>query len=211
MTIEIINVDQGTPEWFDARRGIPTASEFHSILSPGKGGKPSKTRMSYMAKLAAEVLKAKAPESFSNVHTARGHTMEDEARNLYALQYDVEPVQVGFIRNGDKGYSPDSLVGERGLLEIKSKLPALVIDLILSGEFPLEHEAQCQGGLWVADRQWIDIAVYWEGLPLFVKRAHRDELYIAKLSREVAAFNEELAEMVETIRQYSAPSLDMAA
>ena len=211
MPIEIFNVEQGTKEWFDCRRGIPTASEFHTILAKGKGGKPSETRKKYMAKLAAEILEATPPEAFSNAHTERGHKMEDDARNRYALQYDVEPVQVGFIRNGKKGYSPDSLVGSRGLLEIKSKLPALVIDQIMDGEFPPEHVAQCQGGLWVAERQWIDIVVYWEGLPLFVKRAERDELYIAGLAREVAAFNAELDEMVEAIRGYSAPILDMAA
>jgi len=211
MSIEIINVEQGTPEWFDARRGIPTASEFHSILAKGKGGKPSATRASYMAKLAAEILKAKPPEHFSTVHTARGHTMEPEARNQYALMYDVEPVEVGFIRNGSKGYSPDSLIGDRGALEIKSKLPALVINLILSGEFPDEHEAQCQGGLWVSERQWLDMAVYWEGLPLYVKRMERDDIYIARLAKEVDLFNEELAEMVDDIKRYQAPELDMAA
>ncbi|HYA07738.1 MAG TPA: YqaJ viral recombinase family protein [Xanthobacteraceae bacterium] len=211
MSVEIINVAQGTPEWFAARAGIPTASEFHSILAKGRGDKPSAVRRAYMVKLASEILTGDAGESFSNRHTERGHEMEGEARDLYALTYDVEPVQVGFLRNGMKGCSPDSLIGERGMLEIKSKLPHLLVGIIADGVFPPEHQAQCQGALWVAEREWIDIAVYWRGLPLFVKRAWRDEAYIASLAKEVVEFNAELAELVESIRQYRAPALDMAA
>jgi hypothetical protein len=211
MTIEIFNCEQGSPEWFAARCGVPTASEFHSIMSKGRGGKPSATRRAYMIKLAAEIISGKSAESFSTIHTRRGHEMEGDARDWYAMQYDVDPVEVGFIRNGAKGYSPDSLVGERGLLEIKSKLPELWATVVEGGEFPPEHWAQCQGGLWVAERQWIDIVVWWEGLTPFVKRAHRDELYIATLAKEVAEFNAELAETVEAIRSYRLPALDMAA
>ena len=211
MTVEIINVEQGSAEWFAARAGIPTTSEFHTVLAKGKGSAPSKTRRTYMAKLAAEILTGKPGESFSNRHTDRGHEDEPEFRNWYAMSYDVDPVQVGFIRNGPKGCSPDSLIGARGMLEIKSKLPDLLISLILDGEFPAEHEAQCQGALWVAEREWIDIVVGWQGLTPFVKRAHRNEIYIARLAREVDDFNGELAEMVEDIRAYRPPALDMAA
>lgn len=137
--------------------------------------------------------------------------MEGSARDWYAMHYDVDPEQVGFIRNGMKGCSPNSLVGERGMLEIKSKLPELLFGVIVDGEFPPEHVAQCQGALWVAERQWIDIVVWFDGLPQFVKRAYRDELYIARLGKEIVEFNAEMAEMVEAIRSYRAPALDMAA
>lgn len=211
MTIEIFNYAQGTPEWFAARCGIPTASEFHSIMSKGRGGKPSATRRAYMIRLAAEIISGKTGESFSTVHTRRGHEMEGTARDWYAMHYDADPVEVGFIRNGRKGYSPDLLVGERGLLEIKSKLPELWATVVDGEDFPADHIAQCQGGLWVAEREWIDIVVWWDGLPAFVKRAHRDEVYIANLSREVAEFTAELDETVAAIRAYQLPVLDMAA
>jgi hypothetical protein len=132
----------------------------------------------------------------------RGHEMEPEARNMFALLTDLEPQLVGFIRNGNVGCSPDSLLGDEGLLEIKTKAPHLLIECIERGEFPPEHKAQCQGALWVAEREWIEIAVYWPGLPLFTNRAYRDERYIADLAKAVTEFNAELAETVERIRAY---------
>jgi hypothetical protein len=93
------------------------------------------------------------------------------------------------------------------MLEIKTKLPHLMIEVLERGAFPPEHVAQCQGALWVAEREWIDIAVYWPRMPRFVKRTTRDEAYIKKLVDAVDAFNDELTEMVERIRGYEAPPI----
>jgi hypothetical protein len=196
--IEIIDCPQNSDEWKEARRGVPTASEFSSILAKGEG----KTRRSYMLRLAGEILTGQAAEGFETADTIRGHEMEPEARRLYAFMTDSEPQLVGFIKNGPKGCSPDALIGDKGLLEIKTKKPALLIDVLLKGEFPPEHKAQCQGALWVTEREWIDLAVYWPGLPLFITRATRDEPYIANLSKAVDAFNEELDSIVASIRTY---------
>lgn len=204
--MQIIDCEQGTEEWFAARAGIPTASEFDTVMAKGKAGAESKTRRTYMLKLAGEIVTGEVTEGFSNAHAERGHVMEPDARNLYALMTDNEPELVGFIRNGDKGCSPDSLIGTDGMLEIKSKLPHLLIDVLLRDEFPAEHKAQCQGALWVAEREWIDIAVYWPKLPLFIKRAYRDELYIAEMAKAVSAFNEELASVVDRVRRYGLPA-----
>jgi hypothetical protein len=144
-------------------------------------------------------------ESFTNGHMERGKIMEEEARDLYCLLADAEAQRVGFIRSDDRGCSPDSLIGEKGMLEIKTKLPHLLIEILLKDEFPPEHKAQCQGGLWVAEREWIDIGIYWPKLPLFVKRAYRDDGYIATLAGAVAQFNEELAAMIERVRSYDTP------
>lgn len=209
--LRILNCEQGTAEWLAARAGLPTASEFSTILAKGKDGGTSKTRRAYMMRLAGEILTGEVAETYSNGHMERGKALEPEARNLYAFQADVDPEQVGFIVNGPKGCSPDSLIGSDGALEIKTKLPALLIDCLLRDEFPAEHKAQCQGVLWVAEREWIDIAVYWPRLPLFVKRAYRDDTYIATLSNAVDAFNAELAEMVERVRRYSLPAEAVAA
>lgn len=203
--LEIFDCDQNSAEWFEARRGLPTASEFSTVMASGRGGGESKTRRTYMLKLAGEIVTGEVQEGFSSVHTERGHEMEPDARNLYALMTDALPELVGFIRNGQKGGSPDSLIGDNGLLEIKTKLPHLLIDVLLKDEFPPEHKAQCQGNLWVSEREWIDIAVYWPKLPLFIKRAYRDEAYIAVMSRAVDAFNSELAEVVEKVRKYGLP------
>ena len=209
--MKIIDVEQGSPEWFAARMGIPTASEFSTVMAKGRGGEDSKTRKTYMLKLAGELITGEPMESFNNSHMERGKIMEDEARDLYCFMADAEAQRVGFIRSGDKGCSPDSLIGDKGALEIKTKLPHLLIELLLKDEFPPEHKAQCQGVLWVAEREWIDIGIYWPKLPLFVKRAYRDDGYIANMAGAVAQFNEELAATVEQIRRFGSPQIGVAA
>ncbi len=204
MTIEIIDCEQGTEAWHQARLGIPTASEFATVMASGKGGGESKTRRTYMAKLAGEILTGQPMDNYTNGHMERGHAMEPEARDTYAFLSEEAVTQVGFIRNGRKGCSPDGLVGDRGLLEIKTKLPHLQVDLIVCDAFPPEHRAQAQGQLWVAEREWLDFIAYWPGLPLFEKRTYRNEEYIKTIADAVDRFNDELAAMVERVRRYGA-------
>ncbi|MGO4676251.1 lambda exonuclease family protein [Bosea sp. 2YAB26] len=199
---DFITCDQGSEAWFRARMGIPTASEFPAIMAKGRAGGDSKTRQTYLYKLAGEIITGQPMESFSNGHMERGKTLEDEARSFYEFMTDTHCKTVGFVRNGRKGASPDSLVGTDGLVEIKTKLPHLLIETLLRGEFPPEHKAQCQGQLWVAEREWIDIAVYWPQMPIFVTRAFRDEAYIKELADAVDAFNAELDLTVARIRAY---------
>jgi hypothetical protein len=194
--MQIMDCEQGSPEWFAARAGIPTASQFSTVMASGRGGAESKTRRTYMLKLAGEIITGDPMDSFSNAHTERGHEMEPEARNFYAFRHDVDPQLIGFIRNGNAGASPDSLIGENGLLEIKTKLPHLLIDVTLRGEFPTDHKAQCQGQLWIAEREWIDLICYWPKMEPFIARAYRDEEYIKQLARAVDQFNDELAEII---------------
>lgn len=198
--VEIFTFEQGTPEWYQCRLGIPTASEFATVLASGRGGGESKTRRTYMYKLAGELLTGDQMYSYSNDHMERGKVMEAEARDMYVFLTDLEPNQVGFIRNGKKGCSPDSLIANDGMLEIKTKLAHLQCEVLDYDEFPAEHKAQCQGQLWVAEREWVDFVSYWPKLPLFAKRIYRDETYIAKLVTEVDRFNNELADLVEKIR-----------
>lgn len=198
MSIEILDCEQGSEQWHRARLGLPTASMFSAILAKGEG----KTRRAYMNKLAAEIITDELGESFTTPAMERGKIMEEEARSLYAFTTDAELVQVGFIRNGPVGWSPDSLIGKEGALEIKTQRADLLIDTILKDEFPSEHKAQCQGGLWVGQREWIDLCVYYPKMPTFVKRAYRDEPYIKTLASEVDRFRGELAELVERIRRY---------
>ncbi|MDX1117063.1 exonuclease [Sinorhizobium medicae] len=209
--IEVFNCDQGTSAWFQCRAGIPTASMFSTVMASGRGGGESKTRAKYMRQLAGEIITGKPIEGYSNHHMERGHEMEPEARDLYAFATDTAPVQVGFVRNGNKGCSPDSLIGENGMLEIKTKLPDLLIECLERDDFPPEHRAQCQGALWVAEREWIDITVYWPGMPAFIKRAYRDEPYIKTMAGAVDQFNDELAALVERVRSYQPSNQKEAA
>lgn len=202
MIAQIIQCEQGGDDWFRARMGIPTASEFATVLASGRGGGESKTRRTYMLKLAGEIITGEPMDSYTNGHMERGKEMEEDARTEYAFAAEAEPERVGFIRSGNAGCSPDSLVGANGLLEIKTALPHILIDRLLKDEFPAEHKAQCQGQLWIAEREWVDIAIYWPGLPLYVKRATRDEAYIKELAAAVGQFNNELSEVVARIRAY---------
>lgn len=204
MAMQIIDVEQSSPEWFYARMGMPTASEFSTCMASGKGGAESKTRTTYLRKLAGEVITRCPSESFTNIHLERGKEMESEARDWYCEQRGptIKPERIGFVINGPKGCSPDSFIGSDGMLEIKTQLPHLLIGTLRADQFPPEHLAQCQGGLWVCEREWIDIAVYWPLMPMFIKRIYRDESYIQKISDAVDRFNEDLAKEVDFIRSY---------
>ncbi len=201
MPLEIIDCEQNSEAWLLARCGIPTASCFSKVLAKGEG----KVRKSYMLELAGEIITGKPNDGYSNDHMKRGHEMEPDARGQYAFERRVMPQVVGFVRNGAKGCSPDSLVGNDGVLEIKTKIPALHLECLMRDGFPPEHRAQCQGHLWVTEREWLDLAVYWPGLPLVVHRATRDEEYIRTLAAEIDRFNEELAAIVERVKRYGQP------
>ncbi len=193
--IQIFTCKQGSEEWRRARMGVPTASEFHSVLAKGEG----KTRKKYMLELLGERLTGEPMAQFSNIHTDRGHALEDEARQLYSFDVAEPLTQVGFVRNGLVGCSPDSLVGEEGVLEIKTKLPHLQLAVLLEDRIPPEHVAQCQGALLVTQRKWLDFVSYWPGLPLFVKRVHPDPEYLEKLAAALALFEEEMRALASTL------------
>lgn len=201
--LQIFNCDQGSADWYTARLGIPTASEFQTLLAKGRNGGVSKDRITYLRKLAGERITGQPMWSYTNEHMERGKEQESEARALYCMIRDVEPVQVGFLRRGDVGASPDSLVGDDGLVEIKSKLAHLQIGVLEDGEVPAEHVAQLQGQLWVSARSWVDFVSYCPGLPPFIKRVHRDEVFIAALKFAADEFLDELNELVERIRNYN--------
>lgn len=200
--IQIIDCEQGSPDWFAARAGIPTASEFHTVMAVGKQGGKSLTRVAYLNKLAGEILTGEPMATYSNPDMERGKLMEDEARDLYAFMANVEPQRVGFVRNGNKGASPDSLIGDNGGLEIKSAAAHVQVARLLDGDLPSEHKAQVQGGLWVCEREWWDFCSYCPKLPLLRVRVYRDEKYIEKIAQEVELFNIELQQTVEYIRRY---------
>jgi hypothetical protein len=207
MSLQIFDdIEQGSDQWFQARLGIPTASMFGAVMAKGEG----KTRRSYLYKLAGECITMEPTEAFTNGWLDRGKVMEAEARDFYHFVQGGELRQVGFILNGDKGCSPDSLIGNDGGLEIKTQRADLLIETILKDQVPSEHMAQLQGNMWVSERQWWDLVVYWPKMPLFVKRVTRDEAYIKLLADEVAKFNADLRALVTRLRAIE-PSNPLAA
>lgn len=207
MPVEFIECEQGSEEWFRARMGLPTASEFSTILASGRGGAPSKSRQTYMLKLIGDRMSGEPMESYSNAHMERGKMMEAEARENYAFVQQVEPQLVGFARNesvcnGPIGASPDSLINDTGTLEVKTKLPHLQLEVLLADAVPNEHIAQIQGQLLVCEREWADFVSYWPNLPLFVKRVYRDDKYInGILVPELNRFLDEMLVLETKIKQ----------
>ena len=206
--IEVFDCAQGSDEWLRCRLGLPTASNFSDVLAKGKGAAESLTRARYLRTLAAEIITGEPGESFTTPAIERGKAMEAEARNLYAFANDISPQLVGFIKNGPKGCSPDALIGDDAMLEIKTKRGDILIEVLMRDTLPPEHIPQVQGSLWVAEREWLDFVAYWPGLPLFIKRCYRDDNFIATLAAEVARFNDDLAEIVERVRRYGMPLRD---
>ncbi|BAM66457.1 hypothetical protein [Xanthomonas citri phage CP2] len=195
------DLEQGTPEWHAARCGVVTASVFHTVLAKGRNGAPSETRKKLLYQLAAETITGEyVPTWDGNKHTERGHVMEPQVRDLYMATSDHECRQVGFMRRGRIGCSPDTLVGDDGLLEIKTKLPHLQIEAVLAGKLPSEHVAQVQGQLLVSGRQWCDFRSYWPGLPELRVRVHRDLAYLSTLNQELQQFIRELDALVAQIK-----------
>lgn len=197
----VTDIEQGTPEWLALRLGIATASELDCLLVSGKHPTGfGVAAFTYMDQLIGERITEEAAEiPFQTKATIRGHEQEGVALNLYEAREEVKVQKVGIILNRGIGYSPDGLVGTDGLIEIKTKLPKFQVGVILSGEVPKEHVAQCQGGLWASDREWIDFISYWPGMPLFVKRMHRDEAMIRKIAERVKLFYEIMDERMNKV------------
>jgi predicted phage-related endonuclease len=208
MTVEIIECEQQSDDWWIAKRGVPSASNFSDVMAGGEG----KTRTRYLKRLAAEVVWGMRREEYRNAAMDRGNRMEPQLRATYALVKNVEPKQVGFVKRtlkvGFAGYSPDAFVGEDGLLECKSVAGDLMIDLMEENRVPPEHMKQLQGGLWVSGRKWIDIVVGPEtdpafaGAEPFIRRVGRDEAAIARIALAVEVFNADLNLMVEWVRRW---------
>lgn len=199
---EVISLDcvQGSPEWFEARRGMPTASEFATVMAKGRGGGESLTRTKYLYTLAGEILTGEVLAGYQNEHMERGKVMEEEARQMYALMQFEEPVRVGLIVNGIAGASPDSIIRDDGLLEIKTALPHIQLQRLDANRLPPEHVCQVQGQLWVSGRNYCDFVSYWPKLPLLCVRVERDEQKIAEIKDSVIEFARELKVLVERYR-----------
>ncbi len=158
-----------------------------------------------MMKLAGERITGKNVDEGTTLSMRRGSELEPSARALYATLTHTEPEIIGFVLADDrkKGFSPDAFVGKNGLLEIKTKKPEILIPYFTQKGFPEEHKAQCQGGLWIAQREWVDLMIYWPDMPPLIKRAYRDEAYIRRLESEISRFNEALEMMVGQIKSFA--------
>ena len=189
MPIIITDVIQGTPEWAALRCGIPTSSNFSKLITP-KTMELSKSSTPYMHTLLAERILGEPTVEFTSHWQDRGSEMEAEAVNFYQFTRDAETEKVGFILNDDRtiGASPDRLVADDGLLEIKCPSPGVHISYLLNRTVDAEYYPQIMGQLWISGRQWVDIMSYHPEMPSALIRVERDDKYIQKLSSVVTAF-----------------------
>ena len=178
MTLHILDdLEQGTPEWHDARRGIVTASVVGKLITPTLKVADNDTSRGVTATLVAERISGFTEETAMTSDMFRGVESEPVARDLYS-RHHAPAEEVGFMVRDDWGYpigySPDGLVGDDGLIEIKAPRAKAHLLTILADKVPAFYMAQLQTGLLVSGRKWIDYVSYCGGLPLYVKRVHPD-------------------------------------
>lgn len=213
----MIEIIQGSPEWHAARCGKVTASRVADLIAKTKTGWGA-SRANYMAELVAERLTGTQAAGYSNAAMQWGADMEPEARENYAFVSDVEVEQVGFVLHPTismAGASPDGLVGNDGLVEIKCPNTATHIDTLIGQAVPAKYVTQMQWQLACTGRAWCDFVSYDprmpEGMQLFIRRVTRDAEAIAQLEADVAAFLAELDEKVATLTSvYGSPEQQAA-
>jgi len=191
-------MEQGTEAWFNIRIGKVTASRVADVLAKTKTGY-STTRDNYMAQLVCERLTGQKGESFTNAAMQHGTETEPLARAAYEARYDVLVDEVGFVPHPSiimAGASPDGLVGDEGLLEIKAPNTATHIETLLSESVPNKYYTQMQFQIACTGRKWCDFVSFDNRLPtklqMFVKRVPRDDMYIKLIEDEIVKFLNEL-------------------
>jgi hypothetical protein len=211
--VEFFDVEQCSDEWFDLRRGIPTASKFKAIMAYGLYGEPSVTRANYLLDLAGEILTGVTAEDHQNEHMRRGKRMEPLALDWYERTHFADLQRVGFVRLTISpafsepfavGCSPDAYSPELSrVIEVKTMMPKKLIPIAEKGAagFPSQHRAQCQGSMWITGAQTCDLILFYDGWKAPLKfRVDRDDNYIAKLASQVEIFVHELRTKVLSIR-----------
>lgn len=185
-------MEQGSPEWLALRCGKITGSRFRAVMDLNKrNGQPNKARRDLVLALRQELFTGEPERVEVNEYMAHGSAMEPLARAAYEFMRDCECSVPAFIQHPTLpyiGYSPDGLVDEHGLIEIKS--PALEprhLRTVESRQVPDDYMPQVQGGLWVTGRQWADFISYFPSISVEIVRVHRDDEYIKRLAAECAA------------------------
>jgi hypothetical protein len=200
MTLRILpDLEQGTEAWHDQRRGMVTASVVGQLLTGTLKVASNDTSRGLTARLVAERITGYTEPSFMNDDMLRGVMDEPIARDLYAEHF-APVTEVGFMVKSfdgyELGYSPDGLVGNDGLIEVKSRRQKKHLQTILNDAVPDENMAQLQAGLLVSGRKWIDYISYCAGMPLFVKRVTPSAEWHAAIVAAVQTFEANATQMV---------------
>jgi putative phage-type endonuclease len=205
--VKTVDAEQGTQEWLDARAGKVTASRINEVLAKIKVGE-AVSRRDYRCQIVAEILTGRPQEGgYINDEMRWGTEQEPYARSAYEVSRGGMIKTVGFVLHPTierAGASPDGVVADDGLVEIKCPKTATHLDYLLTGSVPMKYAPQMAWQMACAERKWCDFVSYDPRLPeehqLFVVRYHRDETVIAMMEREVEKFLGEVDAVLKVLK-----------
>ncbi len=201
--MRVVNCEQRSPEWFAARCGLITASRYKDARATLKNGSPAQSRLDYMAELALERITGSLTDRFVTPAMQRGTELESAARAAYEADTGEIVSELGMCLHDTLafGYSPDGLVGDDGLIEIKCPSnPYKLAQLLLTRDIN-EYADQVQGGLWITGRAWCDVLIYHPSIPIKPLRVARDAAYIKALEADLLAFAAEVDSYTERLQR----------
>lgn len=200
-------MDQRSPEWFAARLGKVGASSIADMMAKTKTGYGA-SRENLMAKLIVERMTGQPTDGYTNAAMQWGIDEEPKARAAYEWETDSTVVEVGWVPHPEidgAGASPDGLVGDDGLVEIKNPQTATHIDTLLTGKIPQKYVLQMQDQMSCTNRQWCDFVSFDSRLPphlqLWIKRVERDQALIDKIDEELRTFLSEMNDKIEKLNE----------
>lgn len=209
-------LEQRSPEWFAERAGKVTASRIADLMAKTKTGY-STSRANYRAQLVCERLTGAVEPSYCNAAMQWGIDTEAQARDAYQIHQLCTVEEMAFANHptiGMAGASPDGLIGDDGLVEIKCPNSATHIETLLGGTVPDKYVKQMQFQMACTGRQWCDFASFDPRLPetmrLFIKRVERDAAAIEEIESEVRSFLSEVDQTVESLRAQYETQLEAA-
>lgn len=201
MPIIVDTFDQRSEDWIAARVGNPGASSISKIITPK--GQISKQREEYLYQLAGETITGRCEEGFLSQAMINGIEREDASRTLFEMIHGVDVKQVGVVYKDERRAfhcSPDGLVGDDALLELKNPMLKTQTKYLLSGELPDEYFCQVQMSLYVTERPLCYFMSNYDGLPPFILEVRRNEDFIKKLEPALNDFVADLQKMVAKLR-----------
>ena len=208
-----LQLDQGSEEWLTARRGKITGSRFKDARDKLKGGQPSKACLGYAMDIARERIGGSAPPKFQNAAMRTGTEQEPFARAMYEARTGHMVDEAGFYLSDDAvfGLSPDGLIDDDGVLEIKTMVSSDTLFTAVADGDVSAYIDQCLGYLWLLGRKWVDLVLWCPDLDLMaIRRIHRDEDAIEKLESDLMAFARMVKQYETTLRDAIAANNEQA-
>ena len=208
-----LQLDQGSEEWLTARRGKITGSRFKDARDKLKGGQPSKACLGYAMDVARERIGGSAPSKFQNAAMRTGTEQEPFARAMYEARTGHMVDEAGFYLSDDAvfGLSPDGLVNDDGVIEIKTMVGSETLFTAVADGDVSAYMDQCLGYLWLLGRQWVDLTLWCPDLNhMVIKRITRDEDAIEALETDLMAFARLVTQYEHTLRTAIQSTIEMA-